>query len=132
VYGALVGYLVRQRGTIPGPVLRSLVNVSLTFIVLNLIFGLKVKGIDMAAHAGGFVGGAICAGILARPLAATAAVHLAGHLAAGGPTGRGLPPRGWRAEWLAPLLVFAAGLLLLAGLCALLPRPAEGPFPGAV
>lgn len=126
VYGALVGYLVRRRGSIPRPMLRALVKASSTFVVLNLVLGLQIRGIDMAAHGGGFAGGAICALLLARPLSDATELFSAG----AGAGGEGPRPR--RLEWRGPLLVLVAGLLVLAGLCALLPRAVDSAFPGAV
>src|SRR5215472_8722562 len=56
LYGALLGFLVRHRGSIPGESLASLRKGALTFIGYNLLYGLR-PGVDMAAHVGGLVTG---------------------------------------------------------------------------
>jgi hypothetical protein len=38
------------------------------FLLYNLVFGLAIEGIDMAAHAGGLVAGFVCGAILSQPL----------------------------------------------------------------
>ncbi|HVZ71303.1 MAG TPA: rhomboid family intramembrane serine protease [Polyangia bacterium] len=68
VYGALGGFLLRERGSIPQPVLRRLGRVAGTFVVYNVLFGLTQKAIDNAAHGGGLVGGFLAGAWLARPL----------------------------------------------------------------
>ena len=93
IYGALVSYLLRHRGGVPRQALSALQSTALTFIGFNVFFGLRVKGIDMAAHSGGFVGGALAGLFVASPLgrpavnagrkaALTAAIGLALVLAA--------------------------------------------------
>ena len=57
VYGGLLAFLLRHRGSIPAPVLQPLMRSTLIFVGLNVVYGFQVKGIDVAAHAGGFVGG---------------------------------------------------------------------------
>jgi len=126
VFSALVGYLARHRGSIPKPMLKGLVNRSATFVVLNLVLGLQIRGIDLAAHGGGFACGVLCALLLARPLTAPTATELPrGGAADGGGRRRPL-------DWRTPLLALVVGLVILAGLCALLPRAVDGAFPGAV
>lgn len=68
VYGALLGFLVRERTSIPGEALQSLQRSALAFLGYNLLFGLSVKGIDMAAHVGGLAGGFLGGLVLAYPL----------------------------------------------------------------
>ena len=41
-----------------------------TFVVLNLVVGMSIPQIDMAAHAGGFVAGVLCGLILSQPFSA--------------------------------------------------------------
>ncbi len=52
----------------PRQALSALQTTALTFVGFNVFFGLRVKGIDMAAHTGGFVGGALAGLIVASPL----------------------------------------------------------------
>ncbi len=65
--GALLAFLVVQRGTVPGAVVRHLRSV-LVFVGFNLIFGMTVAWIDNAAHIGGLAAGFGCGLLLARPL----------------------------------------------------------------
>ncbi len=78
VYGVLIAYLVRHRGSIPRPVLLSLQKSTVFFIGLNVAFGLQQKGIDMAAHTGGLVGGFVAALLVARPVTALQASRTVG------------------------------------------------------
>lgn len=68
VYGALGAYILRQRGSVPPSVLKSLAGSTLSFIVYTIAFGAAVPGIDNAAHAGGLAGGFFGGVLLARPL----------------------------------------------------------------
>jgi len=69
VAGALVGLLIRRRDTIPTVVLKQLRNSMGAFLLYNIVFGLTIPGIDMAAHIGGFVAGFACGVVLSQPLA---------------------------------------------------------------
>jgi rhomboid protease GluP len=69
LFGALLGYLLIQRGTIPRTILKSLLSSTTIFVVANLIIGSSQKGIDMEAHLGGLIGGFIFGALLTRPLA---------------------------------------------------------------
>ena len=73
IYGALVSYLLLHRGSVPRQALSALQSTAITFVGFNVFFGLRVKGIDMAAHSGGFVGGAIAGLAVASPLGRRAA-----------------------------------------------------------
>jgi rhomboid protease GluP len=68
VYGALLGFLVVQRGTVPQAFLRSLSKSVGLFIVYNIAFGVALKQVDMYAHGGGLVGGFVLGAILSRRL----------------------------------------------------------------
>jgi rhomboid protease GluP len=68
IYGALIAYLLRHRGSIPGGVLQSLQRAAVTFVILNVVIGLRAKGIDMAAHGGGLLAGLLVGLFIARPL----------------------------------------------------------------
>jgi rhomboid protease GluP len=69
VVGALLGYLVRQRDSVPVVVLAQFKQSLVPFLIYNLLFGL-VPGIDMSAHVGGFVAGFVCGLIQSQPLGA--------------------------------------------------------------
>jgi rhomboid protease GluP len=73
MYGALIGFLVRRRGSIPREVLADLQKSAIAFLGYNLIFGLTQKGIDMAAHLGGVIGGFAGGYWLSHPLDASGA-----------------------------------------------------------
>jgi rhomboid protease GluP len=68
IYGALIAFLLRHRGSVPRQALSALRTTAIAFIGFNLFYGLRVKGIDMAAHSGGFLGGALVGLVLAAPL----------------------------------------------------------------
>ncbi len=67
VYGALLGYLGRQRGTIPTSVLENLWQSTLVFVGYNIFLGFRGR-IDQAAHIGGLVTGIVSGYAAARPL----------------------------------------------------------------
>jgi rhomboid protease GluP len=68
VYGALLGFLLRQRRTIPPERLKVLLQNAAIFVVFNLFYGLKDSSIDMGAHLGGFGTGFLAGCALALPL----------------------------------------------------------------
>lgn len=87
VYGALLAFLVVQRGVIPPSRSRGIAQSAGIFLVYNLFFGLTSRTTDLSAHGGGFVIGFLAGCLLARPavpgtrklpIARTAAVALAG------------------------------------------------------
>jgi len=69
VYGALAAYVLREPGSVPKSVLKSLTSSTIAFIGYSIFLGFMVSAIDNAAHAGGLVGGFALAWVLARPLA---------------------------------------------------------------
>ncbi|MBS0338274.1 MAG: rhomboid family intramembrane serine protease [Proteobacteria bacterium] len=69
VYGALAAYVLREPGSVPKSVLKSLTNSTIAFIGYSIFLGVMVSAIDNAAHAGGLAGGFALAWVLARPLA---------------------------------------------------------------
>lgn len=108
VYGVLVAYLVRHRGSIPRPVLLELQKSTAIFIGLNVLLGWQVKGIDMAAHLGGLLGGFAAALVVSRPLLERPSPErLARHS----------PVNWWREA-----VVAAAALVLVGAAVLLLPR----------
>jgi len=68
VYGALLGFLAIQRGTVPQAVLKSLSKSVGLFVVYNIALGLALKQVDMYAHGGGLVGGFLLGALLSRKL----------------------------------------------------------------
>ncbi|MHC4402711.1 MAG: rhomboid family intramembrane serine protease, partial [Planctomycetota bacterium] len=73
LFGALLGFLVRRRESIPVEVMRPLRNSGLAFLAFNLIFGFTVPGIDMAAHIGGLAAGFLCGLVMSQPVSTAAA-----------------------------------------------------------
>jgi rhomboid protease GluP len=69
LFGALFGFLLVQRGAIPRSIIKSLFTSTMIFVVYNIAAGLSQKGIDMAAHGGGLLGGFVFGALLTRPLA---------------------------------------------------------------
>lgn len=68
VYGALLAYLARERGSVPQAALNRLRISTSTFVVYSLFYGFAQSGIDNAAHLGGFAAGFAMGLIFARPL----------------------------------------------------------------
>ena len=67
VFGALLGVLRKQRGSIPGAALAGLKNFGVSFLLVNLLFGFSVPNISMSAHAGGAATGFLCGLVLSQP-----------------------------------------------------------------
>jgi len=67
VYGALLAFLVVQRGVIPPSRSRAIAQSAGIFLVYNLFFGLASRTTDLSAHGGGFVVGFLAGCLLARP-----------------------------------------------------------------
>ena len=68
VYGALLAYLLRQRGSVPVEVFREMRSGTLGFIGYSLFAGFSIPGIDNAAHLGGLVGGMLLGAAFAEPV----------------------------------------------------------------
>jgi rhomboid protease GluP len=60
VYGALLGYLALRRHALPVQITRGLGGSAVFFVGYNVFYGITQKGIDLAAHGGGFVAGLLC------------------------------------------------------------------------
>ena len=57
VFGAFVAFTIRRRDMLPPEFVRSVRRNALILIGLNLVIGVAVPGIDLAAHIGGLVAG---------------------------------------------------------------------------
>ena len=68
VFGALLAYLVRQRGAIPPEMMNRLRISTSMFVTYSLFYGFAAAGIDNAAHLGGLAAGFVMGLIAARPL----------------------------------------------------------------
>jgi len=68
VYGAILGYMLREKHRVPRGIFQPLMRSMLGFIGYNVLFGLAKSGIDNAAHFGGLVGGLALGWLLALPV----------------------------------------------------------------
>jgi rhomboid protease GluP len=68
VYGALLGFILREKQALPGEVFQPLLKSSLTFAGYNLIYGFIHPGIDNAAHIGGIAAGLLFGWLCALPM----------------------------------------------------------------
>jgi len=68
VFGAIVGYMLREKQALPPSVYRSMMKSSLTFAGYNILYGMARSGIDNSAHLGGVAGGLVLGWLLALPL----------------------------------------------------------------
>ena len=114
LYGALLGYLTRHRGSIPAESLVAQRKGALTFIGYNLLFGLR-PGVDMSAHLGGLATGFLLGLFLIQPPSTS--------ISPSGSTGlpsdaERTPASNWRVQ-----LTLALGLALIVVPMIALPKP---------
>ncbi len=76
VFGALLGYMLREKHGLPKVVYQPMMKSTLSFAGYNLLFGVIVPGIDMSAHIGGFAGGIVLGWLIALPLEAEVRARL--------------------------------------------------------
>ncbi|HUJ45105.1 MAG TPA: rhomboid family intramembrane serine protease [Opitutaceae bacterium] len=69
VYGALLGYMLREKHGMPRSVVQPLFKSTAGFAAYNLFYGLVHPGIDNAAHLGGFLSGIAIGWLVALPVA---------------------------------------------------------------
>lgn len=122
LYGALLGFLVVHRGSIPGESLASLRKGALTFIGYNLIYGLR-PGVDMAAHIGGLATGFVLGLFLVQVRSGSSLSSVSGVSGASGepmaaPGNELAPASNWRVPTAAAL-----GLALIVAPMIALPKP---------
>jgi hypothetical protein len=115
LYGALLGFLVRHRGSISAESLASLRKGAFTFIGYNLLFGLR-PGVDMSAHLGGLATGFVLGLFLIQPPSISNSSSGSGELTVS--NGELAPASKWRV----PAAV-ALGLALIAVPMIALPKP---------
>lgn len=68
VYGGLLGYMLRERQTLPKIVFQPLLKSTGLFAAYNILYGLARSNIDNAAHLGGLIGGVGLGWLLALPM----------------------------------------------------------------
>lgn len=78
LYGAVLGWLVREKHGLPRRVYRPMLMSSLLFAGLNIFSGLSRPGIDNACHLGGFATGFILGWLTALPVDPAVRARLAG------------------------------------------------------
>jgi len=66
LYGALLGFLLTHRGSIPPATVKALLKWALVFVGYNLLYGLR-PGVDMSAHLGGLLTGFVLGLFLIPP-----------------------------------------------------------------
>jgi rhomboid protease GluP len=90
VYGALLGYLAMRRHALPVQITRGLGGSAVFFVGYNVFYGITQKGIDLAAHGGGFVAGLLCGLALNRLMASGSRTSRAARIGLVGVGGLGL------------------------------------------
>jgi rhomboid protease GluP len=68
VYGAMLAFLLVQRGTVPSSTSLPIARSAGVFLGINLVYGLATPHTDMTAHIGGLVFGFAAGCLLAMPL----------------------------------------------------------------
>jgi membrane associated rhomboid family serine protease len=104
VCGALIGFLTLRRDTVPMRILTQLRGSLSAFLIYNVIFGLVVPGVDMAAHLGGLASGVVCGLVLSQPLT------------------EGAIRRRW---WRNSAVIAVGALMIIAGVAFLPPAPRD-------
>jgi rhomboid protease GluP len=64
IFGGLVGFLTVRHRDIPPAAFKQIRSGAVTFICYNILFGVLIPGIDMAAHLGGLATGFVCGLVL--------------------------------------------------------------------
>lgn len=67
VIGALLGFILAHRHAVPASVFQEIRNSILGLLGVNLVLGMSIPGIDMAAHVGGLGAGFVCGLIISPP-----------------------------------------------------------------
>jgi rhomboid protease GluP len=68
LYGALIGFLILRRDSIPRAALMNLLKSAVVFLLYNAVFGVLHSGTDLAAHIGGLAGGLACGLAISNPI----------------------------------------------------------------
>ena len=68
VMGGLLGFALSRRNSVPAPVYKSLLRISVFFTAVNIGLGMMVPQIDNAAHIGGLLVGFVAGTVLSRDL----------------------------------------------------------------
>jgi rhomboid protease GluP len=76
LYGALLGYMLREKHALPRNVFQPLLRSTLFFAGYNIVYGMVHPGIDSAAHIGGFLSGFGLGWLTALPIESAARIKL--------------------------------------------------------
>lgn len=68
VYGAVLAFVILHRGVLPEAFLHAQRRSLVSFLGYNVVFGLAVRSINLAAHLGGFLVGVVGGALLVRDL----------------------------------------------------------------
>jgi len=68
IYGGLIAYLMVCRTSLPPGIRSTMIQSAVTFVAYNLIYGLALPHIDVAAHVGGLISGFISGAVMATPI----------------------------------------------------------------
>jgi len=75
IYGGLIAYLIVCRASLPPGIRSTMIQSAVTFVVYNLIYGLALPHVDVAAHVGGLLCGFISGAVMATPIGSRFAVR---------------------------------------------------------
>jgi len=67
-YGALLGYMLREKHGVPKAVFQPILRSTLTFAGYNIFYGMVHPTIDNSAHVGGLLSGLVLGWLIALPL----------------------------------------------------------------
>jgi rhomboid protease GluP len=76
IYGALLGYMLREKHALPRNFFQPLVKSTVGFAGYNILYGLTHPEIDSAAHIGGFLAGFALGWLTALPIESEARIKL--------------------------------------------------------
>jgi len=68
LYGALIGFLVLRRDSVPKLALKRILTSAVIFLLYNAVYGVLRSGVDLAAHGGGLLAGVICGLVISTPI----------------------------------------------------------------
>jgi rhomboid protease GluP len=67
VYGAILGYMVREKQGLPPGIYKPMMKSTLSFAAYNILYGMK-DGVDNSSHIGGVLSGFVLGWLLALPV----------------------------------------------------------------
>lgn len=76
IYGGLIAYLLVCHASLPHGIRSMMIRSALTFVAYNLIYGLALPHVDVAAHVGGLLAGFVAGAAMATPMGAPRALRV--------------------------------------------------------